>query len=497
MNKKYLIFKEQTEKIADINYASGVLNWDQETYIPKKGVGYRAQQLATLSALAHEMSTSQKYGEMIDGLLNESDLSDVEKANVKLSKKDYDRSIKLPTEYVIRLSKATSEAFHSWIKAREANNFELYIPSLKKMVDLQREKAEIYGYEDHPYNALMDAYEPDAKVAEIDTLFEDVRKQLSPFIQKIFAKSKPSNEFMFQNFPHKEQWSFGLDMLTQIGFDFDAGRQDLSEHPFTTSFSPLDVRLTTRVDENNLYDMFWSCIHEGGHGLYEQGLSPEQYGMPCGSAVSLGIHESQSRMYENNIARSMPYWKANYPSLQATFKKQLGAISLDKFYKGINMVEPSLIRTDADELTYHFHIMIRYEIEKKLIEGSIQVEELKDVWNAAYKEYLNIDVPDDKQGVLQDIHWAHGGFGYFPTYSLGSFYAAQFYNQAKKDIPNLETSIEQKDMKPLLEWLRKNIHQYGRRFNAQELCEKATGEALNFKHFMDYAKSKYGSIYNL
>jgi carboxypeptidase Taq len=299
------------------------------------------------------------------------------------------------------------------------------------------------------------------------------------------------------HYPHQKQWDYGIDILKQLGYDFEAGRQDLSEHPFTTSFSPLDVRVTTRVDEHNLYDMLWSCIHEGGHALYEQGLSAEEYGMPCGQAVSLGIHESQSRLYENNVGRSFPFWKANYGKLQNTFPENLGAIPLEKFYKGINLVEPSLIRTDADELTYHFHIMIRYEIEKQLIEGSIEVKDLEKVWNDAYKKYLNIEVPSPKKGVLQDVHWAHGGFGYFPTYSLGSFYAAQFFHKIQQEVPNIENDLSNGNAKPLLTWLRTNIHQHGQLYSANELCEKATGEALKFDYFMKYAQKKYRQIYNV
>ncbi|HRP60845.1 MAG TPA: carboxypeptidase M32, partial [Vicingus sp.] len=258
-----------------------------------------------------------------------------------------------------------------------------------------------------------------------------------------------------------------------------------------------DVRVTTRVNENNLNEILWSSIHEGGHALYEQGLKEENYGLPAGSYLSLGIHESQSRLWENNVGRSRVYWNYNFRRLQEVFQVNLGHFTTDDFYKAMNIVKPSLIRTSADELTYHFHVLIRYEIEKELIAGSIEVEDLPTVWNKKYKEYLNIDVPSDSQGVLQDIHWSHGSFGYFPTYSIGSFYAAQFYNQAKKEIDQLEYQIEIGNLKPLLDWLREKIHQHGRLFAADELCEKITGEKLNFKHFLNYAKKKYNKLYNL
>ncbi len=493
----YKKFQEQFSKIADIGYSISVLNWDQETYMPPKSAQKRAQQIATLSGIAHEMGTSKKLGKLLKKLQKDKKLSKIERKNVIFALKDYKTGKKFSTEFVIKESKAISTAFQAWIKAREEDDFNIYIPALTEIVKIQREKAEILGYKEHPYNALMNQFEQGATVKDIDTLFEDVKEKLTPFTQKIFAKKKPNNKFMFQHFPHQKQWDFGIEVLKQIGFDFEAGRQDLSEHPFTTGFNSNDIRLTTRVKEDNFYDMLWSCIHEGGHGLYEQGLPDNQYGLACGQAVSLGIHESQSRLYENNVGRSKAFWKVNFKKVQAIFPENLKSISFEEFYKGINIVEPSFIRTDADELTYHFHIMIRYEIEKKLIDGSIEVKDLSKIWNDEYKKYLNIDVKSDKTGVLQDVHWAHGGFGYFPTYSLGSFYAAQFFSKAKNDISGLEKEIEKGDLMPLLTWLRENIHQHGKRYSAKKLCIKATGEKLNFQYFMDYVEEKYGQIYEL
>lgn len=294
-----------------------------------------------------------------------------------------------------------------------------------------------------------------------------------------------------------KQWQYGLAVLKQMGYDFDAGRQDISSHPFTVNFNAQDVRVTTRIDENNFSDMLWSCIHEGGHALYEQGLLPENYGLPAGEAISLGIHESQSRLWENNVGRSLTYWKVHYPKLQTIFPENLKNVSVGAFYKAMNQVKPSLIRTNADELTYHTHIMIRFEIEKLLIEGTLKVKDLPEYWNTKYKEYLGVNVTDDAHGVLQDIHWSHGGFGYFPTYSLGSFYAAQFYTQATKDIPTLETEIEKGNTLPLLNWLRSKVHKHGKYYTAEELCINITGEKLNFNHFMNYANKKYAGIYEL
>jgi carboxypeptidase Taq len=494
----YEEYKTRLAKIADINYTTALQGWDQETYMPEKGAGFRAQQTSTLAGLAHGMSTDAELGKILEALNKDNKgLSEKEKRNVKRSLKDYNKSKKYTTEFVELLSKTTSECFQAWQKAKKENKFSIYGPHLTKMVDLKRKEADMLGYEGHPYNALLDTYEPDARVEDLDILFKDVREQLVAFVKKIDEAKQNDDAFMYKHYPKDKQWEFGLELLKQMHFDFEAGRQDISIHPFTTSFNPLDVRVTTKILEDNLKSMIWSCIHEGGHGLYEQGLPSEEYGLPSSEAISLGIHESQSRLWENNVGRSLPYWKANYAKLQSYYPENLKNISLDQFYKAMNRVEPSLIRIEADELTYHFHILVRYEIEKALIEGKIKVAELPEYWNARYKEYLGVKVTSDAEGVLQDIHWSHGSIGYFPTYSLGSFYAAQFFHQAGKEIKDLEKKIEEGNLLPLLQWLRDKIHKHGKFYSAEELCIAVTGEKLNFKHFMDYAKHKYSSIYNL
>ncbi|MFT5166643.1 MAG: carboxypeptidase Taq, partial [Saprospiraceae bacterium] len=376
-----------------------------------------------------------------------------------------------------------------------ANDFALYRDALKEMIDIKREEATLLGWEDHPYDALLNDYEPGFKSAQLDTLFTDVRRQLVDFAAGIRAQNQVDNSFLYRFYPKQKQWDFGLSILKTIGYDFEAGQQDISTHPFTTSFGATDVRVTTRIDEHNFGSMTWSCIHEGGHGLYEQGFLMEEYGLPLGKAISLGIHESQSRLWENNVGRSLHYWKAHYAGLQDAFPGNLKSIDVNTFYKGINKISPSLIRTDSDEIHYHFHVLIRYEIEKALMEGTVEVDNLDQLWNEKYKTYLGIDVPDANHGILQDIHWAFGLIGYFPTYSLGSFYAAQFFNQAKKDIPNLLEKIERGKNQDLLKWLRDNIHVHGQYYTANELCEKITGETLNFQYFMDYVKEKYAGIY--
>ena len=493
----YTKYKELMSKIADVQYAAAVLNWDQETYMPKKGADFRAQQLSTLAGIAHELSTSNELGDLLNQLNVDASLTEKEKRNIKESLKKYKDNKKYTTEFVQELSKTVSETFQAWHKAKTDNDFASYAPCLKKLVRLKREECKMLGYEAHPYDAMLNQYEPGAKTADLEILFTDVRNQLVAFVKQIATMPQNQDSFMFKKFDKQKQWQIGLDLLAQMGYDFDAGRQDLSTHPFTTNFSSDDVRVTTRINENDLNEMIWSCIHEGGHALYEQGLPASEYGLPSGEYISLGIHESQSRLWENNVGRSLSYWKANYTKLQEAFKENLKDVSAEDFYKAMNIVKPSLIRTSADELTYHFHIMIRFEIEKGLIEGTIEVEDLPSYWNKKYKEYLNIDVPSDTKGVLQDIHWSHGSFGYFPTYSLGSFYAAQFFAQAKKEITSLEMDIEQGNSKPLLNWLREKIHKHGKYYSAEELCISITGKKLDFSFFMEYAKGKYSKLYQL
>ncbi len=496
-NNAYNLYVQKMRKIADVRHSISVLNWDKEVNLPTKGSQARSRQVATLAGIAHEMSIDKELGGLLDTLYKGNHLDERQRRNIELSHEDYQKSTKYSTNFVIRLSETTSEAYHAWLKARQENDFAFFKEPLSALVDIKKEEAQLLGYKNHPYDALMDIFEPGANTADTDILFKDVREQLVDFVRRIREKPQVDDGFMRKFYPKDQQWKLGVDMLKKMGYDFEAGRQDISEHPFTTNFASSDVRVTTRIDENDFGNMLWSCIHEGGHALYEQGLPEEQYGLPLGNFLSLGIHESQSRLWENNVGRSLPYWKANYQQLQSIFPDNLNAVSLMDFYKAMNRVNPSFIRTESDELHYHFHILIRYEIEKGLIEGSLQSDDLRDIWNEKYKEYLNIDVPDDKHGILQDIHWSHGSFGYFPTYSMGSFYAAQLHKQAQKDIPDLIRQTEQGNHTDLLAWLRENIHQYGRFYTADELCKRITGEKLNFRYFMEYAEEKYSGIYGL
>jgi carboxypeptidase Taq len=496
-NALYQQYLHQTQKAADLYNASAVLQWDQETYMPPKGAEARGRQLATLASTAHSWLTSDDYGELLARLADAPGLADEEAANVRLSREDYEKGKKLSSEFVETLSMQQSASFQAWVEAREKNDYEHYAPELEKMIALKKQQADIVGYSSHPYDALLDDYEKGATVAALDPVFRLVEEQLPALIKRVIAVAGVDDSFFYKHYPKDAQWAFSLEVLKAMGYDFEAGRQDISEHPFSTSFAPTDVRVTTRVDEKNVASLLWSSIHEGGHALYEQGLPMRQYGLPLGQAASLSIHESQSRMWENNVGRSLGFWKHFFPIIQERFKDQLNDCGPEKWYGGANKVEASFVRTEADELTYHFHVLIRYEIEKALLDGSLKSADVSEAWNAGYQRHLGITPPDDKQGVLQDVHWSHGSFGYFPTYSIGSFYAAQFFEKAVQDMPSLQDDIAAGKFERLLSWLRENIHRHGRRYRSDELCERITGRALDFSAFMRYAEKKYSGIYRL
>lgn len=490
-------YREITRKAADFNNAAAVLGWDQEVFMPPKGFHFRGRQLASLMAQAHELLTSDAYGAVLKKLSERNDLTEDAAQNLRLSLEDFEKNKKLPAPFIEKLTLQTTNSYSAWLEARKQNDYGIYAPELKKMITIKKEQAGLYGYQEHPYNALLDDYEKGATVALLDPVFEMVKEKLPPFLNKIARASQVDDSFFYQYFPKEKQFGFSLEVLRRMGYDFDAGRQDYAEHPFSTSFAPTDSRITTRVDEGNFSYLLWSSVHEGGHALYEQGLPERQYGLPLGAAASLAVHESQSRLWENCAGRSLPFWKFFYPLLRQYFPEQFDHVSVEEFYRAVNKVTPSLIRTEADEITYHFHVLIRYEIEKALFENQVSVEDLPALWQEHYQKYLSISSPDDRNGILQDVHWAHGSFGYFPTYSLGSFYAAQFFEQAEKDISGLSGQMETGNFMPLLNWLRKNIHQYGRRYTSEELCTKITGRGLDFTSFMEYAEKKYARIYRI
>jgi carboxypeptidase Taq len=490
--------KRLLARVADLDAAAAVLEWDQETYMPSGAATARAHQVATLRTLSHEYFTSDEVGTLLDTLEPETDDLDAastEASLIRVARRDFERACKLPSSLVKAMAEAVSHAKNAWREARETDTYATFAPHLDRLIDLNVQKAEALGYAEQRYDALLDEYEPGLTTSTIETVFAALRKQLVPIVQAIAAQPVPDDRFLYQPYDTQKQWDFGMAVLRDLGYDFDRGRQDLSAHPFTTSFSINDVRLTTRVAENFVPTSLFGTIHEAGHGLYEQGIDPSLDRTPLANGTSLGMHESQSRLWENMVGRSRAFWQHYYPRLQELFPAPLAPVSLDAFYRGINKVAPSLIRVEADEVTYNLHIMLRFELEKDLIEGRVTVDALPDVWNTRMEQYLGLRPDTNADGVLQDIHWSLGALGYFPTYALGNLMSAQLYQQALHDLPDLEQQIATGQFDSLLHWLRSRIHQHGRKIEALDLLKQVTGEGLSAEPWLAYIREKYSAIY--
>ncbi|MFA6285333.1 MAG: carboxypeptidase M32 [Parcubacteria group bacterium] len=493
--------KEKLHDLYHIGSALAVLHWDQEVFMPSKGAALRAATISNLAGILHEKFISKEFAALLKKAKSQLDagkLDDENSAIVRELWREYERQKKLPVAFVKEMAQICSEGHNVWIKAREKADFKIFLPYLKKIVALKRKEAKLVGYKKSPYDALLDTYEPYSTSEEISMIFEELKNFLVPFLKKIAkAKGKENPDILKGNFTIEQQKRFNEEVAKKIGFDFEAGRMDTSVHPFSTGFHPNDVRITTRFRKDDMFDSFFGVVHETGHALYEQGLSTENFGTPLGESISHGIHESQSRMWENMVARGKNFWKYFFPKLQKQFPKPFAKTKFDDFYHAINNVQSSLIRVEADEVTYSLHIIMRFEIEKELIEGSIEVDDLPKIWNAKMKEYLGVKVPNDAEGVLQDTHWSGGGIGYFPSYALGNLYAAQFYQAAKKDLIDLEKEIAAGEFFHLREWLRKKIHVHGKMYSADSLVREVTGEPLTSQYFIDYLKKKYGEIYKI
>lgn len=496
------------KELLEANYlksSQSVLQWDQETYMPEGSGPARADQISYLSGLIHEKLVGEELkeslSELIDletGELRTITLKDQEIKLVKEAWKDYRKESALPAKFVEELSHHASTSQQAWVQARKDSSFETFQPYLEKMVELQKEKAGYLSVGGSTYDTLMDLFEPGMTTVQADTLFKELRHRLVPLIKEIQeVKHRVNNSVLSKVYDIDKQWNYGESILKAIGFDFNHGRQDRSAHPFTTGFHPTDVRTTTRLRENDLKSALLATLHEGGHALYNMGLPVEEFGNPLGEYISLGIHESQSRMWENLVGLSVPFWQYAYPKLQATFPEQLKDTDKDQFYAAMNKIRPSMIRVEADEATYNLHVMLRFEIEQLLINENFPVAELPAIWNEKMEEYIGIRPKNDSEGVLQDVHWSFGAFGYFPTYTLGNLYSVQFYNQAKKDIPGLEDQYIHGKFAPLLDWLRENIHSKGRSVTASELIVDVTGEELSAEPFLNYLEDKYRKIYSL
>jgi carboxypeptidase Taq len=500
LSNKFETLKSRLKEVHDLNQAAAVLGWDQQTYMPPGGTAGRAEQLSTLSKIAHEKFTSDEIGQLLGDLSGaDFDYSSDEASLVRVAKRQYDKARKLPLELVAEMSKTFALGHQVWTKARADSDFAQFRDTLAKIVDLNIQAAEAYGYQDHIYDALLDLYEPGMKTADVESVFDELKTNLVPLVAAIAEqKDRVDDSMMRLEYEEQKQWDFGLLPLQAIGYDLARGRQDKSAHPFTTNFSINDVRITTRVYKDQLPAALFGTLHEAGHALYEQNVDPSLEGTLLAGGTSLGVHESQSRLWENVVGRSREFWQFYYPQLQAFFPEQLGRVDLETFYRAINKSEPSLIRVEADEVTYNLHIFLRFELEQALLTQALKVDHLPEAWNAKIEQYLGLTPPNDAQGVLQDIHWSGGTMGYFPTYSLGNILSLQFYRQTLQDLPDLPQLFTRGEFGALLNWLREHIHRHGSKFTANELIRRITGaETLEAGPYLAYIKAKYGEIYDL
>jgi carboxypeptidase Taq len=475
------------------------LGWDERTYMPAAAGEYRAEQMTYVSGVAHQKQTSPRLGE----LLNELSTSDLMKdphsdaaATIRELKRGYDKQIKLPQLLVEELTRASVLGQQAWVKARENNDFPAFAPHAEKLFHLKRQEAECLGYEHDLYDALLDDYEPDAKTVDVAKVLAELRTELVPLVQAIMQSGRKAPiEILQRHYPTAAQEAFGKAAAAAIGFDFTRGRLDVTDHPFCSGIGPHDCRITTRYDERFFNTAFFGILHEAGHGIYDQGLRADQFGLPPGTYVSLGIHESQSRMWENLVGRSRALWQHFFPQLQVAFPSAVGDVRLDDFFWAINYVAPSLIRVEADEATYNLHIIIRFELEQAILKQDLAIGDLPAAWREKYQQYLGVEPTTDADGCLQDIHWSAALIGYFPTYSLGNLCASQFFEQADRDLGGLNAMFARGEFAPLKTWLNNKIHRHGECYTAAELVQLVTGQPLSPAPLMRHLRGKLGHVY--
>lgn len=493
--------KNRLMEVGALNSAAAVLEWDQATYMPPGGAEMRGSAMALLQKLSHEKFTDAAVGKLLDDLEPYAaslpyDSDDA--ALVRVTRREYERSIKVPSSFVAELSEHGSMLYMLWTRARPENDFASLRPQLEKTLDLSRQLADFFPGYDHIADPLINFSDEGMKAETVREVFAKLRQELVPIVRAITEQPPADDSCMRLHYPEDRQLAFGLEVIKDYGYDFERGRQDKTHHPFETRFSVGDVRITTRVKENYLADALFSTLHESGHAMYEQGTNPAYDGLPLGSGTSSGVHESQSRTWENIVGRSRGFWEHYYPRLQEYFPEQLGKVSLDTFYRAVNKVEPSLIRTDADEVTYNLHVMLRFDFELQLLEGTLAVKDLPEAWHARYQNDLGVRAPDDRDGVLQDVHWFGGTIGgSFQGYTLGNIMSAQFYEAALKAHPDIPAEIAQGQFATLHGWLKENIYQHGSKYTAAELLERITGGGLQTEPLIRYLRTKYGELYQL
>lgn len=493
-------FLDYVKKIGAYEEALGVLYWDMRTGAPKKGIDQRSEVVGVLATDVFNLSTSDELKELLDQMELELDsVNEVSKRVFEEVKKEYNLSKKIPADEYKKFVVLQSKSESVWEEAKNKNDWNMFQPYLTEMVATLKKFVEYWGVTDNnPYNVLLDQYEPGMTTEILDQVFSELRERIVSLLKRISeSPNQPNTDFLFKSFDKQKQESFSLDILKQLGYDFDAGRLDETVHPFATGLNRGDVRITTKYDEFDFRSAVFGTIHECGHAIYEQNVAEELTGTPLAGGASMGIHESQSLFYENFVGRNPKFWEQNYDMLQSYSPEQFGNVPMVDFLRAINEVKPSLIRIEADELTYALHIMIRYEIEKGLFNGDLKVEDLPEIWNSKYEEYLGITPSTNAEGILQDVHWAGASFGYFPSYALGYIYASQFKAAMLKDIPQFDSLLEQGDLAPIKEWLTKNVHRYGALKKPLDILKAATGEGLNGKYLADYLEEKYTRIYKL
>jgi carboxypeptidase Taq len=490
-----------TREIALLESIDALLGWDERTYLPPQGGAYRAEQMTYLAGLIHRKRTDLAIGELLEALAESPLAADPHSdsgTTIRQLKREYEKRVKLPVKLVEELARATVLGQQAWVEARKNNDFASFQPHLEHIFELKRQQAAALGSAERPYDALLDDYEPGARTEEVTKVLEALRTELVPLVAAIQASSKkPKKEILARHFPLAAQEAFGKQAAAACGFEFSRGRLDVTHHPFCSGMGPNDCRITTRYREDDFGDAFFSILHEAGHGIYDQGLRGDQFGLPPGSYVSLGIHESQSRMWENLVGRSRAFWQHFFPQWQQAFSDAAADVAFDDFFFAINTVEPSLIRVDADEATYNLHIIIRFELEQALIKNDLTVADLPGAWREKYQHYLGIVPPNDTDGVLQDVHWSAGLFGYFPTYALGNLYAAQFFEAADKELGGLAALFAKGEFLPLREWLRDKIHSQGQCYTATELNQRITGQPLSPAALMRHLRGKLEPLYSL
>lgn len=497
MDKTFDALLTRMQELRDLGGVIALASWDRETFMPARASASRSHQLATLQGILHERLVDPRLGELLAWASDHAALTSDQRTMARVLTRERDRAVKLPRSLVTALAEAQSQGLDAWKEARQQRRFAPFQPALARLLALRREQADAWGHGGERYDALLEEYEPGMRVARLGPVLASLRDTLVRLVATLQAAPRQVPAFFVgRRFDTEAQWRLSLRLLLDMGFELNAGRQDKSIHPFSSGLHPRDVRLTTDLEEHSVEGLF-STLHEGGHGLYEQGFQEAHHRTPLANAPSMGLHESQSRMWENLVGRGRPFWSHYFPLLRDAFPEALAGVDLDAFHAAINRVTPSLIRTAADEVTYNLHIVLRYELELLLIRDELPLDELPAAWNERMHRFLGMTPPDDLQGVLQDIHWAWGEFGYFPTYALGNLYSASLFAAARRALPGLEEGIARGDMYPLRDWLRARVHAEGYRLPAEDLVRQVTGQGLTDVDFLAYLQSKFGALYGV